>query len=262
MLIDCPGCGTSYHIVKAVLGAAGRRVVCPRCDSIWFVGADGMPGAEEPAGGEVSLAAGEICLPGDDDASSLAEMSESLSLPPHMRATPGAAAQCAPRQAKPTFAPRRAVLREMGAALALIGLAMALIGFRAGVVEIWPRAATAYAAIGLPVNLRGLAFAHVRSVTANDGFENVLKIAGNIVNLRARATPIPPIRIAVRDRHSRTLYSWVVTAPKRRLGARQSLAFHAELAAPPKAGHDILVRFDGRPPRSLAALWQKAKKIF
>ncbi len=48
MLIDCPGCGKSYHIIKAVLAPLGRRVACPRCDSIWFVSAEGIASAEPP----------------------------------------------------------------------------------------------------------------------------------------------------------------------------------------------------------------------
>ena len=43
--------------------------------------------------------------------------------------------------------------------LALVALNAALIGWRAEVVRFLPQTASLYAAIGLPVNLRGLAFA-------------------------------------------------------------------------------------------------------
>ncbi len=36
MLIDCPGCAASYHITKAALSPSGRRVACPRCETVWL----------------------------------------------------------------------------------------------------------------------------------------------------------------------------------------------------------------------------------
>lgn len=237
MLIDCPGCGKSYHIVKAVLGSSGRRVACPRCDAIWFVAADGSAGTPAP-----DLA---------EDVSPTAEISVAAADDVH-RAEP-AGRVLAPAKVKKAHA-----LSELCVGFAFIALVMALIGFRTEVVRLWPRAATGYAAFGLPVNLRGLAFENFRTITINDGFQTVLGVEGEITNRRAQATKLPSIRLAIQDAHGRSLYSWVVTAQKPRLAAGETVVFRARLAAPPAAGREVLVDFIPAPGTGLASVWGRA----
>ncbi len=222
MLIDCPGCGKSYHIVKAVLGSTGRRVACPRCDAIWLVAADGGAGTTTPELAEDLSPTAEISLAATDDVH---------------RAEP------AGRVLPPAVVKKTHALPEFLVGFAFIGLVMALIGFRTEVVRLWPRAASGYAALGLPVNLRGLALENFRTITINDGFQTVLGVEGEITNLRAQATKLPSIRLAIGDGHDRILYSWVVAAQKPRLAAGETIVFRTRLAAPPAAGRKILVDF-------------------
>jgi hypothetical protein len=135
---------------------------------------------------------------------------------------------------------------------------MALIGWRTEVVRLWPRAATVYAALGLPVNLRGLALANFHTVTLNQGFQHVLGVEGEITNLRAQTTPLPPIRLAIRDAQGHRLYSWVVVAQKPRLAPGEKLQFQARLAAPPAAGRQVTVDFAPAHGDSFASLWRGA----
>jgi len=152
---------------------------------------------------------------------------------------------------------RPRVLDEALAGIGLVLLTMAVIGLRSEIVRIFPRTASIYAALGLPVNLRGLQLEHFHTVTTGAGFRTTLGIEGEIENLRSHMVQIPPIELAIRDAQGRILYSWQVPAPKQRLGPHESFAFRAKLAAPPAGGKDVLIRFAPRPSFTLAEIWRK-----
>ena len=81
--------------------------------------------------------------------------------------------------------------------LTLVALNLMLIGWRSDVVRWLPQTASLYAAIGLPVNLRGLVFANVTTEReTNDGVE-VLVVQGSIVNNFKRAVDVPRLRFSV-----------------------------------------------------------------
>ena len=124
----------------------------------------------------------------------------------------------------------------------LIG-AMALIGLREKIVRISPRAAAPYAAVGLPVNLDGLAFAGVRSRVEREGTRRALVVEGEIVNLRRDANLLPPLALSVRGADGQDKYAWTTRAPKTRLEGGERVAFRARLTAPPEDGAEVLVRF-------------------
>ena len=96
--------------------------------------------------------------------------------------------------------------------------AMALIGLREKIVRISPRAAAPYAAVGLPVNLDGLAFAGVRSRVEMEGTRRALVVEGEIVNLRRDANLLPPLALSVRGADGQDKYAW--TRARRRRGSR------------------------------------------
>ena len=86
------------------------------------------------------------------------------------------------------------------AILALVAVNLMLIGWRSNVVRWLPQTASLYAAIGLPVNLRGLVFANVTTEReTHDGVE-VLLVQGSIVNDFKRAAEVPRLRFSVRLR--------------------------------------------------------------
>ena len=121
--------------------------------------------------------------------------------------------------------------------------AMALIGLREKIVRISPRAAAPYAAVGLPVNLDGLAFAGVRSRVEMEGTRKALVVEGEIVNLRRDANLLPPLALSVRGADGQDKYAWTTRAPKTRLEGGEKVAFRARLTAPPEDGAEVLVRF-------------------
>jgi hypothetical protein len=129
------------------------------------------------------------------------------------------------------------------AILALVLLDLALIGWRTEIVRIAPQTASLYAAIGLGVNLRGLAIADVTTETQTKDGAQVLLVQGQIVNTAKRTVDVPRLRFAVRNGGGNEIYSWTALPNRSLLGPGETLAFQSRLASPPPETHDLLVRF-------------------
>jgi hypothetical protein len=122
-------------------------------------------------------------------------------------------------------------------------LCMAATARRDMVVRAAPGSAGLFAAIGLPVNLRGLDFRDVTSRILDDGAQRVLAVEGDIVNLRSAAEKLPDIRIVLRGADARMVYAWTAPPPKKEAGAGEAVRFRARLAAPPAEGVDTKLTF-------------------
>ncbi|HYC25990.1 MAG TPA: hypothetical protein VEC58_08130 [Roseiarcus sp.] len=136
----------------------------------------------------------------------------------------------------------RAAIGALWAGLGLAG-AMGAVAERAAVVRAAPPTARLFAAIGLPVNLRGFAFADVEANLSEADGKRMLTVEGAIVNLRQQPLEAPPMRIALRDAEKREIYVWTARALTAKLGPGERTTFRTRLAAPPQAGSDIMVRF-------------------
>jgi predicted Zn finger-like uncharacterized protein len=235
MLIDCPGCAKSYHIIRAALGPNGRRVACPRCDTIWLVAPEGLTDSFEPnIPATIEISAQDIALRTPAERPREAPVTR-------VRHAPAARARG-----------RSGFLKNLCAGTALLACGMALIGFRAEIVQAWPAASTAYAALGLPVNLRGLELRNLHTVLTHEGAEAVLGIEGEIANVRLGDTEVPPIELTICDADGLVLYTWTAKSQKRRLAGGEIILFRARLAAPPPDGREVLARFAPDAPETLA----------
>ena len=138
----------------------------------------------------------------------------------------------------------------MAAAILMLAcMIAALIAWRGTIVRHAPQMASLYAAIGLPVNLRGLAFANVASATeAQDGVP-VLVVEGTIVSANERVAEVPRLRFSVRNRSGQEIYAWTALPSRSVLAPGETLAFRSRLASPPPEAHDVLVRFFNRRDR-------------
>src|SRR5579862_5026396 len=124
MLIDCPGCAQSYHIVKAALGPNGRRVACPRCDTIWFAAPNG--GAQN-----------HELMKGADLAGPLDVLSHTIE-----EAFPGFPTPLGSPTPTPSLRKRPRLpssLRDCLAGATVVALGMAVIGLRADIVRLVPQ---------------------------------------------------------------------------------------------------------------------------
>ncbi|GJD61397.1 zinc-ribbon domain-containing protein [Methylobacterium frigidaeris] len=221
MLIVCPACASEYTLDPEQIGPAGRTVRCAACREPWFVSA---PAAET---------APELSPPGE------AVFSAAGTAPPR---------RAGPRAAKAGAAGPPSRRRLAAAALAVAGLGAVLVALlpagRAGIVRTLPQAARLYAGIGLPVNLRGLAFRDVAAYEVPDvSGTGRLVVEGDVVSASAEAVPVPRLRLELRDEHGQVVYRWTAEAPRDRLEPEESARFRAELTNAPTKGRAVLVRF-------------------
>jgi hypothetical protein len=129
------------------------------------------------------------------------------------------------------------------AIVALIVISGGLLSWRKEVVRYVPQLASFYSAIGMPVNLRGLAFTDLKiGNEIHDGVP-VLVVEGLIVSMVSTPVEIPRIRFALRNATGAEVYSWTAQPSQPMLGAFETLPFRSRLASPPAEGHDIQVRF-------------------
>ncbi len=130
--------------------------------------------------------------------------------------------------------------------LALIAVSAMLMLWRTNIVRMAPQTASLYSAIGLQVNLRGLAFEKVKtSREMHDGVP-VLVIEGNIVSVAQRPVEVPRLRFAMHNAGGAEVYSWTTLPSRSILAPGEELAFRSRLASPPADGKDVLVRFFSR----------------
>jgi predicted Zn finger-like uncharacterized protein len=127
--------------------------------------------------------------------------------------------------------------------LALIITNAILVGWRGDVVRILPQTASFYATLGLPVNLRGLAFDSVTTTTEQHEGVPILVVEGSVVNNTRKIVDVPRLKFVVRNAANEEVYSWTAVAPRATLPPGDAVAFRSRLASPPTDGRDVLVRF-------------------
>jgi predicted Zn finger-like uncharacterized protein len=134
--------------------------------------------------------------------------------------------------------------RVLSVAIAvLLALDIALIGWRAEVVRAVPQTRSLYAAIGLPVELRGLLFTAVQTTAETHDGVQVLVVEGTIASTSTQVTEVPRLRFSVRDRTGYELYAWTALPQRSALSPGETLTFRSRLASPPPQVRDVLVRF-------------------
>ena len=121
-----------------------------------------------------------------------------------------------------------------------------LIGWRTDVVRLLPQTASLYAAIGMPVNLRGLGLDDLSTATEMHEGVPILVVRGKIVNVTGAMVEVPHLKLVVRDAAKREIYSWTVAPSVARLLPYQSADFSSRLASPPAGSKDVMVRFLNR----------------
>jgi hypothetical protein len=127
--------------------------------------------------------------------------------------------------------------------LVLVAMNVALVGARDEVVRDLPQTASLFAAIGLPVNLRGLKFENIKiSKEAQDG-NTVLIVEGAIVSEAGKAVQVPRLRFAARNATGQEVYTWTMPPPHSILGPGERLEFRSQTPEPPAEASDVLVRF-------------------
>lgn len=183
MILTCPSCATSYFAPDSAIPPAGRKVRCQSCAHVWHASND------EP----LELSA---------DGERAPEPRSFEEAPPVSAETP---APELPKAFRARAEQQRRLRRAATHGAVWAGLASLFVGllaagwlFRVEVVELYPRAAAAYAAVGLPVNPTGLEFEAVSAKAVLERPDMVI-VSGALRNVRDREIVSPPVRVALLD---------------------------------------------------------------
>jgi len=283
MLIVCPNCSVSYQVEPDSLDQDGRAVRCASCRHVWisvvpaFVSdlgeadpwdaIDIAPG-ETPSDSRPDVAflpdtaPEEFAAPGDIDVAALSSEIEhkrtdiepgvafvegALDDPAEQTAPPVPSRPAAPaarRHRRDGLLPIR-WLRPSLSAVILVLLAMnaALLTWRQNIVQLLPQTASLYAAVGLPVNLRGLAFDNVRMSRVEQDGVGVLVIEGTVSSVTNRPVEVPRLRLALHNEAKREVYAWTAAPSRSILAPGDAMPFQSRLASPPADAREIQIRF-------------------
>jgi predicted Zn finger-like uncharacterized protein len=278
MLIVCPNCATSYRVTPESLGESGRAVRCVTCHNLWF--AHPSDAAIAPAAAAADATNPALIRPPLYDVVDVGRVSTTADNPgiAEFSAEPTdgfAAHDGAPSivpAANPAFAQaefdaprdieRAALARERKKAMqrrfrlsrhalpalicALVLALVCLIAARQQVVRLLPQTASFYARIGLPVNLRGLAFENIKTTREVQDGVPMLIVEGEIVGTTGRHTEVPRLRFAVTDSTGKEIYAWTARPARTLLPPGETLPFRSRLASPPAEASGVTVRFFNR----------------
>ena len=231
MLTECPSCQMRYEVEDRLLRRRGRRIRCSVCDGSWFLL---PPDAQKP----VDAPQVRITAPvASATAASVPVIAAPVSPIVRSRIRPKPPMLRLPRPNLSSAAFRAGVF------IAGLTALMLVIGQRDRIVRHLPQIGPAYAALGLPVSLRGLEFRDIKSTILTDNGHRLLAVEGIIAQVGPRNATVPDVRVAVRDPSGRELYSWTTPSQKQKLNRGETVLFRARLAAPPAAGANIKLQF-------------------
>ncbi len=243
MILTCPNCATRYFLHDVLVGRAGRTVKCTSCGSSWRAEAQedeplpltaptSEPPAEAAAGAQVATQA-----PPD-----------TLSALPADRLSQAFRARSQEQRKVREAAATGAIWAGLASGLVLV-IALAAV-FRMDVVRMWPKTASAYASIGLPVNATGLIIEQVKAAPGSDDGHPAVLVSGVMRNIADRAVKAPPLRVSLLGKDGRAVARRLADAPGSQIRPGETRHFNVSMLDPPKGASDVEVTFalDAAPP--------------
>jgi predicted Zn finger-like uncharacterized protein len=230
MILTCPNCATRYFIPEDSLGPNGRTVRCTTCGTSW----------RETGEPPLDLTVADTPAPGD--------------LPPAER--PSAPPVHKSFRAKVEEQKRVREAARSGAVWAAIAGAFVLVivaalVFRLDVVRAWPKSASAYAAIGMPVNLVGLNIEKVKAQPALSNGRAGLTVSGVVRNIRSQAVAAPALNVVLLDKTGKHVAAQITRLQDPDVPPGAARPFSATLLDPPSTASDVEVTFilSGKPAK-------------
>jgi predicted Zn finger-like uncharacterized protein len=151
-----------------------------------------------------------------------------------------------PKIGKETFARAAAGIRPFVGPAVFLAACLTVTGvyvFRQAIVAASPDLAGLYAALGAPVNLRGLVFGRIETLREIDNGQPVLVVEGSIANVTRQMREVPALRFALRGSDTQELYAWSIDPKSTTIESGDTIRFRTRLAAPPDQAADVQVRF-------------------
>jgi hypothetical protein len=118
-----------------------------------------------------------------------------------------------------------------------------MVIFRQDVAEIWPRSASAFAALGLDVNVYGLEFYDLAVERAFDGPTPILLVSGEVRNIGRDEKLVPPVRLSLRDSRSHEIFELVNSITDQPVEAGAAIPFQIRVENPPADAVDLEATF-------------------
>lgn len=239
MILTCPECATSYFVDDSKIPAEGRAVKCASCGARWTAN------PQPPEELEPELVADEPATQPADPEAADTPISE---LPGE--ALPKAFRAKADTERRVREAAATGIIWAGMAAVLVLLIAVAII-FRADVVRMWPRTASIYAGIGLPVNSLGLVIEGVRFEPSLQEGHAALSVSGMIRNIENEPVVTPPLRISLLDSQGKALATKIARPADARIPPGETRHFAIAMLDPPAAAKELEVAFAPREPVSV-----------
>jgi hypothetical protein len=118
-----------------------------------------------------------------------------------------------------------------------------MVMFRQDVAELWPRSASAFAALGLDVNVYGLEFYDLAVERDFEGATPVLVVSGEVRNIGRDDKLVPPVRISLRDTRSQEIFELVNAITDQPVAAGAAIPFQIRVQNPPADAVDLEATF-------------------
>lgn len=246
VILKCPSCGAAEPIEAAIMAGGTQIVVCRRCGETWAA-----KSVENVAAGPIEKAeqAGRSLV--WSDARLIDAVRRPLAGYDNGSKDAWAARIAADRAPAPARIPAGRSFIGAVAALASIAFLVAFVDGRENAVAAVPDLAGLYEAIGLPVNLQGLAISDLTGRRHMTGDSARLTVSGVLVNLKEDDQPVPGLIVELRDSAHHPIRAIAIAPPVARLAGLDSKAFQVVIDDVPKTAIDVAVRF--APPGQLAA---------
>ncbi|MAK64793.1 MAG: hypothetical protein CMF75_08685 [Maricaulis sp.] len=219
IVLSCPSCSTRYRANPDAIGTAGRRVRCASCGHVWTAEAE---------------------IPTVQDAPQVEPAAASVSSP-EPESLPHKAFRARQERKRHTLSMAAAGGAWGGLLAACLILFVSAWIFRVDIVTLWPRASSAYAAVGASVNPYGFSVGELDIRRETDHGVPLLVVEGDIHNFDRRARAVPGLRAILRDEHGESLLEWQVSMPAGDVLAGRRRTFSTVVSDPPPQAVEVEV---------------------
>jgi hypothetical protein len=131
------------------------------------------------------------------------------------------------------------------------GAATATVNMRQSMVEAWPKSASVYAMMGMPVNRFGLEFGDMQTRRSFNGTTPVLTISGEVINASEKHRPSPVVKLDLKNENGVTVLSEYVGLLDSVVAPGEVSTYTAHIVSPPMDSFNVSVSFES--PKNVPA---------
>jgi predicted Zn finger-like uncharacterized protein len=136
----------------------------------------------------------------------------------------------------------RRTARMAGVAALMVVVGGGVI-FRFPIVQQFPQLAGIYQALGLGVNVVGLAFRDVHTLKALQQGSEVLMVDAKIYSVSSQQVTVPPVVVTLVGPNGNTVYEWSVVPKAAELEPGEVVSFETQVTAPPEGANRVSLSF-------------------